>query len=275
LAGEGGSQAPSPLVGAGSGACFAASPDIRHAEVEGLRVLLDLRTESYRVLNEAGSAMWSVLTGEADELAALGSLERRYCADLDRLHSDLASFARRLLAEGVFAPAGEASEASPEAASAQARGACFGEAGGRPPPPPRVNETLLPLSGLGRGVAIFEALSALTATWFALARSGFAPTYRAHAKFRAAPARAELQSVLAAFRRAENLFLLRRAPNDCVVRSLALYRFVCSYGIAAEHVIGVQRIPFKAHAWVEWRGEPLLDAPVHGFTSLARLGAPG
>jgi hypothetical protein len=108
-----------------------------------------------------------------------------------------------------------------------------------------------------------------------LARSGFAPTYRAHAKFRAAPARAELQSVLAAFRRAENLFLLRRAPNDCVVRSLALYRFVCSYGIAAEHVIGVQRIPFKAHAWVEWRGEPLLDAPVHGFTSLARLGAPG
>jgi hypothetical protein len=177
LAGEGGSHAPSPLVGAGSGACFAASPDIRHAEVEGLRVLLDLRTESYRVLNEAGSAMWSVLTGEADELAALGSLERRYCADLDRLHSDLASFARRLLAEGVFAPAGEASEASPEAASAQARGACFGEAGGRPPPPPRVNETLLPLSGLGRGVAIFEALSALTATWFALARSGFAPTY--------------------------------------------------------------------------------------------------
>ena len=76
-----------------------------------------------------------------------------------------------------------------------------------------------------------------------------------------------------AFRLAENFFLMRKAPRDCLPRSLALYRFLLGAGIPANHVIGVHRYPFEAHAWVEANGRVICDSTyfVSGFTELARL----
>jgi hypothetical protein len=83
-----------------------------------------------------------------------------------------------------------------------------------------------------------------------------------------------LARALRAFLFAENFALSKRAPNDCLLRSLALFRFLRNMGFPVEHCIGVQRFPFRAHAWVEYLGQVLLDADRRPqFTILARIEA--
>jgi hypothetical protein len=50
-------------------------------------------------------------------------------------------------------------------------------------------------------------------------------------------------------------------PNEvlCLQRSAATACLLRKHGIAAQLVIGVQRIPFKAHAWVEVGGSAAND----------------
>jgi hypothetical protein len=50
---------------------------------------------------------------------------------------------------------------------------------------------------------------------------------------------------------------------QCLERSLVLYDYLRCRGIAAQMRLGVQRYPFIAHAWVEYRGEPINDVPEH------------
>jgi hypothetical protein len=82
-----------------------------------------------------------------------------------------------------------------------------------------------------------------------------------------------LARACSAFSRAENAFLLKEAPRDCLPRSLALFGLLRSLGLAAEHVIGVQLFPFQAHAWVEHRGRVVHDDPSHPsrFAPIARI----
>jgi hypothetical protein len=84
-----------------------------------------------------------------------------------------------------------------------------------------------------------------------------------------------LERAVAAFGHAENFFILKRAPQDCLPRSLALFRFLRLVGVPAEHCIGVRRYPFLAHAWVEHGDRVVHDHPAHPrtFTTLARIRA--
>jgi hypothetical protein len=50
---------------------------------------------------------------------------------------------------------------------------------------------------------------------------------------------------------------------QCLERSLVLYDYLRCRGIAAQVRLGIQRYPFMAHAWVEYRGEPINDVPEH------------
>lgn len=52
-----------------------------------------------------------------------------------------------------------------------------------------------------------------------------------------------------------------RSGRDCLPRSLAVYLLLRRGGIPATFHIGVRRYPFGAHAWVEWEGRRLDDAP--------------
>jgi len=47
----------------------------------------------------------------------------------------------------------------------------------------------------------------------------------------------------------------------CLQRSAATACLLKQYGVAAQMVIGVQQIPFKAHAWVEVNGHVVNDKP--------------
>lgn len=47
----------------------------------------------------------------------------------------------------------------------------------------------------------------------------------------------------------------------CLHRSAAVTCLLRRYGVAARMVIGVQQIPFRAHAWVEAEGRVVSDKP--------------
>jgi hypothetical protein len=47
----------------------------------------------------------------------------------------------------------------------------------------------------------------------------------------------------------------------CLQRSAATTCLLRSYGVPAQLVLGVQKLPFKAHAWVEVRGNVVNDKP--------------
>lgn len=61
------------------------------------------------------------------------------------------------------------------------------------------------------------------------------------------------------FVRAENFFDFGRVNDDCLLRSLALQRFLRGAGFGTRHVIGVRVYPFAAHAWVEHDGTPIFN----------------
>ena len=228
---------------------FALGPSVRYARAEGLGVLLDLRTSTYKVLDEVATSMLEGLIGSADLEAQLDA----WCAasDVDRaaVRSELDRFAAACVADGVLR-------------AAEPNGGVRAERGPAPARPAR------------RGPQAARALHALASTWRALRRDGFGPTYERYANVPVAPAAAAREACLEAFVRAENLWLSRLSPNDCLPRSLALFRYLRGEGVAAEHVIGVRRVPFAAHAWVEAEGDALLDERIAGFTTLARIGLP-
>jgi transglutaminase-like putative cysteine protease len=49
----------------------------------------------------------------------------------------------------------------------------------------------------------------------------------------------------------------------CLEQSLVLYYLLRRDGIAARYCQGVKPYPFQAHAWVEYRGEPINDVAEH------------
>jgi Transglutaminase-like superfamily/Coenzyme PQQ synthesis protein D (PqqD) len=234
-----------------------ASRAIRHAEIDGCRVILDLNTETYRALDEVASAMWSVLTDESDRDSALESLAARFDVDRPRLEADLARFERTCVDEGLLeADAQSLAERQPLAEPLGPTRRASPEFARRRPP------------------GLRAALTALHWTRRALARDGFRATYESCAALPPGRDPRRLPQALAAFVRAENLFVAGRAPNDCLVRSLALHRFLVSGDVPSQHVIGVTRFPFQAHAWVDSDGGPLLDSRARGlgFAPLARIG---
>jgi hypothetical protein len=223
------------------------APTLRHAEVDGCRVILDLNTEAYRVLDDVASVMWAVAIGEADSDRSLEDLAERYDVDRHRLDSDLVAFHQRCVAEGLL----DVADGAPAVIPSDER---------------RARITAPTMLG---------ALRSLYGTQRALRRDGFRATYVRYASLPAGTDSARLHNAARAFVRAENFFVARRAPDDCLVRSLSLYRFLRSAGIPAQHVIGARRFPFQAHAWVECDGEEVLDDRQRRerFTPLARLGA--
>lgn len=223
------------------------SPGVRHAEIDDLRVILDLDSASYRVLDHIASAMWAALLGERPRADVLAELTRTYDAPRAVLERDLERFAARCLDEGLLlAPL------DPQFVVHAERGA------GRPRRAVRWHW--------------FAALRALVSTSRRIARNGLRPVYERYARVPVGPRRIALSAALGAFLRAENVYVSSRAPDDCLARSLALFHYLRSAGFPAVHVIGVRRIPFRAHAWVEYEGAVVLDKPIHGYVPLARLG---
>lgn len=220
---------------------------IRHADVGGCRVILDLRQEKYHVLDAVASRMWPVLTGETESSAALAEMARDYNVPVARLECDLDTFATLCTRSGfLHSPLEDFSVEN--LAPAQPR------ADSRPARP-----------------SVFRALHAMLSTARAIRREGFTATYLRCDQLARGTDTEGADPGVRAFRRAENFYLAARGSDDCLARSLALFRFLNGANIRADHVIGVCRFPFRAHAWVEIDGVPALQTSVADYTPLARL----
>ena len=193
--------------------------------------------------------MWCGLVGSGarDDEDVLRTVLAQFAVEPDRARRDLAAFRERCLADGTFA------------AAATARPFVSGQR-------PAAKRVVWPA---------FAAWRCLAGTALLLRQRGFATAYR---ESTAVPAPREpsgdgaLDRAIAAFALAENFFVPRRAPDDCLPRSLALFRFLRMMGLPAEHVIGCRRAPFFAHAWVECQGRVVLDDDRRSeLTTIARV----
>ncbi|MEO6923366.1 MAG: lasso peptide biosynthesis B2 protein [Bryocella sp.] len=209
---------------------------IAHARIEGGTVVLDLRSGEFLLFDDVASAFWSALleTGISDG-DRQQALLARFDADPTQLNADLDVFRLDCLTKGLLVDAN--------------------------PPPPLTK----PSRRTCVHIPVWCAWRSLVTVSASLRRFGFAPTYaaayaasvehRPHAVAARDLARAER-----AFAAAENFFVSRSAPNDCLPRSLALFRFLRKMGLPATHWIGFDRYSLSAHAWVECDGRVILDS---------------
>jgi hypothetical protein len=229
-----------------------ASPWIRHAHADGLLVILNLHTESYLVLDFVSTAMWSALIGETKWDDARQMLLDHYDVAPAVLDADLLSFAERCCASELLVAD---------------RGNSLWVEHAVQKPPSKALRLAIPIP------AVLRAVWTLYDTHHYLNRNGFRYTYELYGRIPAGIPEVSLDVMLARFCWAEHFFVGRRAPGDCLLRSLSLFRYLKEDGFSVEHVIGVSRVPFLAHAWVECDGEPLLEecSPKPHYSSLSRM----
>lgn len=119
-----------------------------------------------------------------------------------------------------------------------------------------------------------DAWRSIVATTLRLRRNHLYDCYADYMRCSLGPNRNTLDRLTHAFLFAENFWFRKRAPDDCLARSLALYRFLVANGSSVQHVIGIKIRPFAAHAWVEADGKVLMAASRGGYHPIARFSAP-
>jgi hypothetical protein len=223
-----------------------------YEEIQGLLVILDLQTEAYYILDQVGTAMWKTLLAMDDEAEALRALQNEYSVEPTRLKSDLEAFRRRCIEQGFL---------QEEETEWKIDSPLYVDAG---------QQNLL----------ILRAWCCLFRTARCLSAKGMSRTYQQYRRLPIPRVKFGdpddlLKDAVAAFALAENFFLIKSAPKDCLSRSLALFHFLRSAGLPVEHCIGVRRFPFQAHAWVEYHGRVVQDNPSRQsmFRTLARIPA--
>jgi hypothetical protein len=220
-----------------------------YEEIQGFLVILDLETEAYYILDQVGTAMWKTLLAMDDEAEALQALQNEYLVERTRLKTDLEAFRRRCIEQGFL------QEREPE----------------------RTIDSPLYVDAGQQNLLILRAWWCLFRTLRCLSAKGLAWTYQEYTRLPIPTVKFDLDDLLkravAAFALAENFFVIKSAPKDCLPRSLALFRFLRSAGLPVEHCIGVRRFPFQAHAWVEYHGRVVQDNPSRQLTfrTLARI----
>ena len=227
------------------------SPNVFYEEIEGFIVILDLRTEAYYIFDPVGASMWKALLETNNNDEALYAVQNEYAVERARLQTDLETFKRRCIIYGFL----QAKE------------------------PERRIETPRYFEAGQPKFLVLRAWWSLFRTMRSVSAFGFARTYREYSRLPIPKEHSDVDDLLkrsiAAFTMAENFFLMKNAPKDCVPRSLALFRFLRLVGLPVEHCIGVRRFPFAAHAWVEYRGHIVQDNPSRqlAFKTLARISA--
>jgi hypothetical protein len=233
------------------GASYVASQDVRYRVIDGYGVVLDLRTQRYSVLDEQATAIWGILTDESDSTPRIHQWARDYETPVDEIVRTIDLFCADRLKMGWL----------------RRRDCAESEQFGR-------KMSLLPdwCRRLPGGLLAF---SALTLTALSLRFRGFSKTYGRQTEVCGTAGQCAippLEVLVRSFLAAENIaFFIRRAPNDCLARSLALFRYLRWRGIPATHIIGIRRVPFAAHAWVEVLGEGVFAPAPGGFSPLAIL----
>lgn len=221
-------------------------------------VLLDLRSGKYFALNAVGSLLWEGISSGASRGSVLGRLAERFPGvPLERLERDADAMVRQLRDRGLLRPRNgppreEEAKPQPLAAAPAPAASPRSEAGGTAETgAARASALWVPIAYLG--LLISDAILKLL---------GFS---RFHALVRRLPARSTARGSAAQARRIvrsvdqASAFYFKRAW--CLQRSAVTVALLRLAGLPAHLVIGIQRIPFYAHAWVELEGRVVNDQP--------------
>ncbi len=217
---------------------FLPSPFVRGAVHAGRTILLDLSRERYYGLDEVGTRVWALLEEGAQVRAIVACLGEEYDAPRERLEADVADILRYLLGLKVIVPVGRLRPPSSLSSALTLIGATMG----------------LRVLGLRRSLALAQRLGPRPPP-------GESPT----PEF--------LADVVRKVGTAGTFFPGRAL---CLEQSVAVYLCLRRAGVPAELRIGVQPLPFAAHAWVEYRGEPVGETHdrVGKFVSFGDLKVP-
>lgn len=202
---------------------FAHASHVRSAVHGDRTVVLDLRRERYHSFDEVGTRVWALLGDGADVPTVIARLTEEFDAPADRIAADVDVFLRRLAEEmQVIVPV-------------------------VPPLPPTEPSgftcalTLVAVTAMLRVVGLRRSLAMVE--WLGRRACGTAE-----------PPAALFVSVAAKVAMAAAFFPGRTL---CLEQSMALYLCLRRRGIPVDLRIGAQPYPFAAHAWVEYRGEPV------------------
>ena len=117
-------------------------------------------------------------------------------------------------------------------------------------------------------LSFFRAIASLITTRTLLRFGGFAKAYWSTAAvskrfgIESNTTNKSIAQALQVFLRAEGLLPSSKAANDCLFRSLALFRFLRMIGAPVVHHIGIIEHPFESHAWVTFENNALLNDPI-------------
>ena len=95
----------------------------------------------------------------------------------------------------------------------------------------------------------------------------------------AKPRSPEFERALESFLTAGGRFP-RRAPGNCLERSLCVYRLLCERNADPEIAVGVRRgspLGLEGHVWLSVDGRPFAELPgaLDGYVTVVRYGADG
>lgn len=208
------------------------SAPVLHARSGDRTVLLDVASGRYILLEPVASATWHELVKGEPITLALANLIKRFDVEVGRLAADFGAFAAECRLRGWLAATSSADQ----------------------PAQFRRRRVLLP---------VLAACTKLLGVRRRLRQCGFQTAYRWAIDLHSAAPRDAGSTVLysaeRAFRLAEALLPGGASPDDCLPRSLALFAFLRQMGLPASHRIGIEQVPFCAHAWVECHGRVILD----------------
>lgn len=228
--------------------------------------VMNLRTGKYYALNPVGALIWSELETGASRQDLLRVLSQRYPEAEERLPEDLDRWLKTLDAQGMVM------QRRPDADPGLGQKAAEiipGEAARVEPSLPsgvrRELESALAADSklpgrLRRARWFVLAWTALAFTDLLLKGLGFHGFYRfirgrsVRSRRRLDPA--ELVGLCSVINSAARYYFKRAW---CLQRSAVMTVLLRSQGFPVELVIGVRRLPFMAHAWVEWGGVVIND----------------
>jgi hypothetical protein len=226
---------------------FHQPPHVASVRVADATVLLDRKRGTYFTLNEVGGRVWELLGSGRTVSEMVERLLEEYEVTREQLEADVTTTLRNLTDDLLLA-SGTASDSMP----AQ-----------RPPGPPAravINSGPAKVPSVlwcGLLIAWFKGLLRIRRI------QGTLDWIRQRTESLPAAAETGLETVRAFEYAVAMAAALYPGRAKCLEQSLTLYYLLRRQGVNVKFIMGVQVYPFGAHAWVEYRGEPVTDVAEH------------
>lgn len=243
-----------------SGARFAARANVLAARTRDTVVLLDRDTDRYVTLNDVAAEIWSLLSEGMTPRSIVEVLYSHYDVQREQVSADVYAQVAEFVLTGLIEPRTVNQTPVPAQVSAVHHVSITGQENRAD-----ARHSATP-SGEFSPSSFLRCTVVIAVIKFRLAMQGFSRTVRwirrqvddvpvtEHAGTKAVRAEEYRVAMAAA---------LYPGRAQCLERSLALYLLLRRRGVAVRYRQGVQPFPFKAHAWVEYRGEVINDVPEH------------